>query len=55
MQKTNGQHRKLYVGTHDGVCTVTSADGGITWEKGQVTPLTHAAARLSASATSSSA
>lgn len=51
MQKTNGQHRKLYVGTHDGVCTVTSADGGLTWEKGKVTHLAHAAARLTASAT----
>ena len=51
MQKTNGQHRKLYVGTHDGVCTVTSADVGLTWEKGKVTPLAHAAARLTASAT----
>ena len=51
MQKINGQHRKLYVGTHDGVCTVTSADGGLTWEQGKVTPLAHAAARLTASAT----
>ena len=51
MQATNGQHRKLYVGTHDGVCAVTSADDGLTWEKGKVTPLAHAAARLTASAT----
>ena len=51
MQKTNGKARKLYVGTHDGVCTLTSADGGLTWEQGKVTPLAHAAARLTASAT----
>jgi photosystem II stability/assembly factor-like uncharacterized protein len=45
------QHHKLYVGMHDGVCTVSSADGGQTWQQGQVTPLAHAAARLSVSAT----
>ena len=30
MPKTNGLDRKLYVGTHDGVCAITSADGGLT-------------------------
>ena len=52
MQRTDDQNRKLYVGMHDGVCTVTSADGGATWERGKVTALSHAAARLTASATS---
>ncbi len=46
MQQT---HRKLYVGMHDGVCVVTSSDAGRTWKQGQVTPLAHAAARLTAS------
>ena len=34
----------LYVGTHDGVCTVTRSNGA--WVTGPVTPLSHAAARL---------
>ena len=34
----------LYIGTHDGVCTVTRSNGS--WVKGSVTPLNHAAARL---------
>jgi photosystem II stability/assembly factor-like uncharacterized protein len=49
MQKDNDQHRKLYVGMHDGVCVVTTSDGGRTWEQGKVTPIAHAAARLSVS------
>ena len=49
MIQTNNQQCKLYVGMHDGVCAVTSADGGRTWEKGRSTPLANAAARLSAS------
>ena len=28
MTQGDGRTRKLYVGTHDGVCTLTSADGG---------------------------
>ena len=47
-QRGSGQ-RKLYVGMHDGVCSVTSEDGGRTWNQGKVTALDHAAARLSAS------
>ena len=39
------QRHKLYVGMHDGVCTVTSSDGGETWQQGRITPLAHAAAR----------
>ncbi len=39
----------IYVGMHDGVCAVSSADGGKTWEQGPVTPLAHAAARLTTS------
>ena len=46
---TNDQNRKLYVGMLDGVCAVTSSDGGLTWEKGKTTSLANAAARLSAS------
>ena len=42
--------KRIYVGMHDGVCVVTSEDGGKTWKQGPVTPLAHAAARLSASA-----
>ena len=45
--------RKLYVGMHDGVCVVTSSDAGRTWKQGQVTPLAHAAARLTVSGTNS--
>lgn len=52
MQKGDDGHRKLYIGMHDGVCALTSSDAGQTWEKGNVTPLAHAAARLSASQTS---
>lgn len=48
MQANNGT-RRLYVGMHDGVCAVSSADGGKTWKQSKVQPLAHAAARLSAS------
>ena len=41
--------KRIYVGMHDGVCSVTSDDGGKTWAQGPVTQLAHAAARLSAS------
>ena len=34
----------LYIGTHDGVCTVTRSNGS--WMRGSVTSLSHAAARL---------
>ena len=44
------QTRTIYVGMHDGVCAVSSADGGKTWRQGPITPLAHAAARLAASA-----
>ncbi|PKB78549.1 MAG: hypothetical protein BZY88_17825 [SAR202 cluster bacterium Io17-Chloro-G9] len=50
MQTKNGMQRLLYVGMHDGVCAVSSADGGQTWRQSKVQPLAHAAARLSASA-----
>ena len=49
MTQTTDQHRKLYVGLHDGVCAVSSSDGGRTWNKSGTTPLANAAARLSAS------
>ena len=45
-----GQHT-IYVGMHDGVCTVSSTDGGQTWLQGPVTPLPHAVARLAVSPT----
>ena len=41
--------KTIYVGMHDGVCVVTSDDGGKSWQQGPVTPLPHAAARLAAS------
>jgi len=34
---------------HDGVCAVASQDGGRTWKPGEITPLAHAAARVSVS------
>ena len=43
------QDTKIYVGMHDGVCVVFSGDGGKTWKQGPVTPLAHAAARLTSS------
>ena len=43
------QVKRIYVGMHDGVCVVKSSDGGKTWERGPITTLAHAAARLSAS------
>ena len=43
------QQRFIYIGMHDGVCVVSSNDGGITWQQGPVTPLPHAAARLAVS------
>lgn len=41
--------KTIYIGMHDGVCAVTSQDGGSTWRQGPVTELPHAAARLVAS------
>ncbi len=41
--------KTIYVGMHDGVCAVSSADGGASWQQGPVTTLPHAAARLAAS------
>lgn len=43
------EQRLVYVGMHDGVCAVSSHDGGKTWRQGPVTALPHAAARLTAS------
>ena len=51
MQQDTAVQRKLYVGTHDGVCVLTSSDGGHKWDQGAVTPLVHAAARLTVSMT----
>src|SRR5262249_16085469 len=49
MQHAHQNQRKLYVGMHDGVCALSSTDAGKTWQQGQVTPLSHRAARLSIS------
>ena len=43
------QVKRIYVGMHDGVCAVTSMDGGETWQRGPITSLAHAAARLNVS------
>ena len=49
MTNGNDSTRRIYVGTHDGVCAVNTSDGGLTWERGKMTPLANAAARLSMS------
>ena len=41
--------RLIYVGMHDGVCSLSSDDGGKTWQLGPITQLPHAAARVSVS------
>ena len=43
------EQRLIYVGMHDGVCSVSSEDGGKTWRQGPVTQLPHAAARVAVS------
>ena len=43
------EQRLIYIGMHDGVCAVSSEDGGSTWQQGPVTQLPHAAARLAVS------
>ena len=43
------EQRLIYIGMHDGVCAVSSEDGGSTWKQGPVTQLPHAAARLAVS------
>ena len=43
------ERRILYVGMHDGICAVSSDDGGKSWRQGPVTSLPHAAARLAVS------
>ena len=45
------EQRLIYVGLHDGVCSVRSDDGGITWQRGPITQLPHAAARVAVSPT----
>lgn len=49
MTQQNDSHRRIYVGTHDGVCALNTSDGGLTWERGKMTALANAAARLSVS------
>ncbi len=49
MTDEKDSRRRIYVGTHDGVCALNTFDGGLTWEQGEMTPLANAAARLSAS------
>ncbi|PZC48745.1 MAG: Uncharacterized protein C1O27_000114 [Chloroflexi bacterium] len=36
----------LLIGLHDGVVTLTSDDGGVSWRQGPVTPIAHAAAKI---------
>ena len=43
------EQRLIYVGMHDGVCSVSSEDGGKAWRQGPVTQLPHAAARVAVS------
>lgn len=43
------ERRLIYVGMHDGVCSLSSDDGGKTWQQGPITHLPHAAARVSVS------
>lgn len=43
------EQRLIYVGMHDGVCAVSSDDGGKTWRQGPITSLPHAAARVAVS------
>ena len=49
MTQDKDSSRRIYVGTHDGVCALNTIDGGLTWQQGAVTPLANAAARLSVS------
>ncbi len=49
MAHDNDSIRRIYVGTHDGVCALNTSDGGQTWQQGKMTPLANAAARLSMS------
>ncbi len=49
MSQHHKNHRRIHVGMHDGVCTVSSEDDGKTWQQGPITRLPHAAARLTAS------
>lgn len=50
MSGVDSQNRRLYIGSHDGVCALSSSDGGKTWDLSQGTSLAHAASRLTASA-----
>ena len=47
MPEDKSQSRRIYVGLQEGVCAVSGQ--GDTWISGDVTPLAHASARLSAS------
>ena len=51
MAEAGSQNRRMYIGTHDGVCTLNSSDNGKTWELNKGTTLAHAAARLTTSPT----
>ena len=49
MSQNHKNHRRVYLGMHDGVCAVSSDDDGKSWQLGPITSLPHAAARLTAS------
>ena len=52
IQGDNMATTRIYVGMHDGITTLTSSDGGGSWQQGPTTPLEHAAAKVAASASS---
>ena len=49
MNNDKDSNRRIYVGSHTGVCALNTSDGGLTWEQGKLTPLANAAALLSVS------
>ena len=51
MAEVGSHNWRMYIGTHDGVCTLDSSDDGKSWELNKGTTLAHAAARLTASPT----
>lgn len=46
MSQAGNGSTTLYVGLHEGVCALSSEDGGASWRRGPVTPLEHAAAKI---------
>ena len=44
---------RLHIGKHNGICTIFPEASGTSWKIGEITPLTHAAARFATSAKAS--